>query len=94
MEHPAVKKILHLKDEPQEALKIIKKEQKAQRDKEIEERYQAKLKETGVTTPETAGPSGQGTRSYTPAQIRAMSYEEYMENKDDIEKAYRAGKIK
>ena len=94
MEHPAVKKILHLEDEPQEALKILRKEQKSQRDKEVEETVQAKIKLSGVTTPETAGPSGQGTRSYTPAQIRAMPYEEYASQKDDIEKAYRAGKIK
>ena len=93
METPAVKKTLHL-DSPIKALEILKKEQKTQQDREVEERYQAKLKESGVTTPETAGPSGQGTRSFTPAQIRAMSYEEYMENKENIDKAYRAGNIK
>jgi len=93
MESPAVKKTLHL-DDPKKALEILKKEVKAQRDREVEERYQAKLKEAGVTTPEAGQPSGQGTRSYTPAQIRAMSYAEYEENKESIEKAYRAGKIK
>ena len=94
MEHPTVKKILHLEDDPQEALKILRKEQKTQRDREADETVQRKLKESGVTTSETAGPSGQGTRSYTPAQIRAMPYAEYEENKESIEKAYRAGKIK
>ena len=93
MEHPSVKKTLHL-DDPKEALKILRKEQKTQRDREVEERYQQKLKDGGITTPETAGPSGQGTRSYTPAQIQAMSYAEYEANKESIEKAYRAGNIK
>lgn len=91
--HPAVKKVWNLED-PKKALEILKKEQKTQRDTENEETVQAELKKRGVTTPETAGPSGQGTRSYTPAQIAAMSYEEYASNKESIEKAYRAGNIK
>lgn len=92
-DHSAVKKVWNLED-PQEALKILRKEQKTQRDTEVEERYQQKLKDGGITTPETAGPSGQGTRSYTPAQIAEMPYEEYEANKESIEKAYRAGNIK
>jgi hypothetical protein len=57
MDSPAVKKTLHL-DDPKKALEILKKEQKAQREREVEERYQAKLKEAGVTTSETGQPSG------------------------------------
>ena len=57
MEHPSVKKTLHL-DDPKEALKILRKEQKAQRETEVEERYQQKLKDGGITTPETGQPSG------------------------------------
>lgn len=57
METPAVKKTLHL-DDPKKALEILKKEVKAQRDREAEEIVQAKLKEAGVTTPETGQPSG------------------------------------
>ena len=94
--HAAVQKTLYL-DDPKEALKILQKEaklDKATRDKEFEEAVQAGIKKSGVTTPETAGPSGQGTRSYTPAQIAAMPYVEYEANKESIEKAYRAGNIK
>ena len=92
-DHPTVKKVWNEED-PQKVLKAFREAQKTQRDTEVEERYQQKLKDGGITTPETAGPSGQGTRSYTPAQIAAMSYEEYASNKESIEKAYRAGNIK
>lgn len=57
MNHPSVKKTLHL-DDPRKALEILRKEQKTQRDREVEETVQAKIKESGVTIPETAGPSG------------------------------------
>jgi len=52
-----VKKTLHL-DDPKKALEILKKEVKAQQAREVEETVQAKLKEAGVTTPETGQPSG------------------------------------
>jgi len=57
METPAVKKTLHL-DDPKKALEILKKEQKAQRDREVEETIQARIKKEGWTTPETGQPSG------------------------------------
>ena len=52
-----MKKTLHL-DSASEALKILRKERKAQRDKEVTEEVQRQLKETGVTKSETGGPSG------------------------------------
>ena len=80
MEHPSVKKTLHL-DDPKKALEILKKEVKAQRDREAEETVQAKLKEAGVTTPETASPSGASLDDDT-------FIKEYSEGKrDDHERA-------
>lgn len=81
MNHPSVKKTLHL-DDPKEALKILRKEQKTQRDTEVEERYQQKLKDGGYTTPETAGPSAANRswadiqQKYAEGLVSTTEYEE------------------
>lgn len=67
-EHPVVKKVWNEEDS-KKVLVHFRKEQKTQRDKEADETVQAKLKEAGVTTSETAGPSG-SSRSFAEIEQR------------------------
>ena len=92
MESPAVKKTLHL-DDAQEALKILRKEAKAQREKEVDESIQVKLKEAGITKSETGGPSG-GKDIFSREVIAKMSDEEFAQHQKDLWQAFSEGKIK
>lgn len=62
-------------------------------DEDKEELERQVYEKEGLLKSPTGGPSG-GGRTFTREQIENMSQEEYSQNKDEIDKAYKEGRIK